>query len=148
MLVKVHNLNVHPYQEEFRGVLVQIPANSFIEMDEDEADYFMQKFTFPKKDSQGRPDPVYFKKLKMERPPAKEDQFVCHANGKKFSSQEDLAKALGEFSHMLASRDDVSDEALKKQNASLKKENQKLKTRLDRIEEKLGFSEQTDEASI
>jgi hypothetical protein len=151
MMVKVHNLNIHPYTEEFRGNKISIAPNSFVEMDEDEAGYFLQTFTFPKRDSQGRPDPIFFKKLKIEKPKVdkKPDDLICHANGQKAASVEDLNKLLVGFSHMMASKDADAEEVLKKQNTTLKKENKELKTRLEKIEEKLGFtSEITDEASV
>jgi hypothetical protein len=152
MLVKVHNNNVHPYKEEFRGRMIEIPANDFIEMDEDEADYFLQAFVFPKKDSQGRPDPLYFKKLKIEKPKVDKpvDDLVCHANGQKAATAAELNQMIRGFSHMLAEKDDAGEaEALKKQNTALKKENKEMKTRLERIEEKLGLAlELADEQSV
>lgn len=154
MLVKVHNNNVHPYTEEFRGNKITIPANSYIEMDEDEADYFLQTFTFPKKDSQGRPDPLFFKKLKIEKPhvdkPA-EDLMICHANGQKAASVADLNKILAGFAHLQAGKDDAGEaEISKKLNSALKKENKELKSRLERIEAELGLAAEdaTSEASL
>ncbi len=154
MLVKVHNLNIHPYRENFRDREIMIPAGSFIEMDEDEADYFLQAFVFPKKDSQGRPDPLYFKKLKIERPPKvhvdeDEEDLICHANGQKYATRDELATVLKGFSHLLADKDPESETVVKKQNRDLKKENAELKSRLDLIEEKLGLKGvHPDEASI
>lgn len=151
MLVKVHNNNIHPYKEEFRGKMIHIPAHEYIEMDEDEADYFLQSFTYPKKDSQGRPDPLYFKKLKIERPKGEKpvDPLICHANGERAASLEELNTLVKGFSHMLASKDEVLDADIKKQNLALKKENKELKSRLERIEEKLGFtSELADAESV
>lgn len=148
MQVKVHNDNIYPYQEEFRGKLISIPVGEYVEMDEDEAGYFLEKFTFPKKDSQGRPDPQFFKKLRIERPPKVklDDDLVCHANGQKAATKEELAAVLGNFAHMLAGKDEAGEaEVLKKANASLKKENKQLKTRLQRIEEKLGLASEQEE---
>ncbi len=166
MMVKVHNLNVHPYKEEFRGRMIVIPANDCIEMDEDEAVYFMESFVYPKKDSQGRPDPLFFKKLKIERPKVETtvDPLVCHANGQRAASAEDLSKLLSAFSHMAAAKDaGLEAEVSSKKNLELKKENKELKGRLDRVEdenkelrgwieqikEKLGLSSEIpDEASV
>ncbi len=148
MQVKVHNLNTFPYSEEFRGTLITIPALGFVEMDEDESLYFMETFTAPKKDSQGRPDPKFFKKLKRELPPpAAVDPLVCHATGQKAQSAEDLAKMLAGFSHLLAGKDEAGEAELKKQNTALKKENAGLKSRLERLEEHIfGTAEQKVEA--
>lgn len=158
MMVKVHNLNIHPYTEVFRDRKITIPPQEFVEMDEDEADYFLQTFVFPKKDSQGRPDPLYFKKLKIERPKVEKpvDNLVCHANGQRAASTGELNQLIEGFSHMLASKDEAAEsemakkhQALKKKNQNLEKANEKLRERIARIEEKLGFtSETTDEASV
>lgn len=144
MLVKVHNLNTHPYTEEFRGQKITIPPMGYVEMDEDESLYFMETFTSPIKDSQGRPDPKFFKKLKREvPPPAAVDPLVCHATGQKAQTPEELAKMLAGFSHLLAGKDDAGEAEVKRQNAALKKENAGLKSRLERLEEHLfGKAEQ------
>lgn len=142
MLVKVHNLNVHPYTEKFRERTVTIEAGGYVEMDEDEAEYFMQAFTFPKKDSQGRPDPVFFKKLKLEKPKvdASVDPLVCHATGQRAATPEEFAKVMASVTHLLHDKDAVGEVDLKKQNAALKKANGELKSRLDLIEERLGLT--------
>lgn len=140
MLVKVHNKNVHDYSEPFRDRIIKIPAQSYIEMDEDEADYFVQQFTFPKKDAQGVPDPKHFKMLKIERPAPKvvKDELVCHANGARAGSPEELKAMVEGFKSLLVAAPE-DDGELKKQNQQLKKENKELKSRLDLIEEKLGL---------
>lgn len=150
MMVKVHNNNVHPFKEEFRGRSIEIPAKSYIEMDEDEADYLLQAFTYPKKDSQGRPDPVYFKMLKIEKEAvqAKVDPLICHANGQKSATQEELRSVITSFSHMLAEKDEGIESEIKKSNRDLKKENKELKTRLELIEEKLGIKETSNAESL
>lgn len=154
MQVKLWNDNVHPYSEKFRGVQYTIPPKEFIMMDEDEAEYFHATFTFPVKDSQNRPDPKHFKMLRIELTEeakaarAQKDGLVCHANGKKAASAEELVALLSNFSHMLADKDtDGEAEVIKKQNKDLKKENKELKTRLELIEEKLGIGT-TDAESI
>lgn len=148
MLVRVCNLNEYPYREKFRERDIEIAAHGQIEMDYDEADAFLQRYTFPVKDHQGVPDPRYFKKLQIHpddmkairEKAAASSNLVCHANGQKAISQEELAKILGNFSHMLADRDETAEaEVIKKQNSALKKENKELKSRLELIEEKLGL---------
>lgn len=156
MNVKVWNDNIYPYTEDFRGTKYTIPAQSFIEMDEDEAEYFKATFTFPVKDSQGRPDPKFFKKIRIEIPEdvqmlrQQKDSLVCHANGQKAVSATELAQILGNFSHMLAGKDEAGEEEVfKKQNKDLKKENKELKARLDLIEQKLGLiGSNTNEESV
>lgn len=149
MLVKVHNKNIHPYTEVFRGNTIRIEANSFIEMDEDEAEYFTQSFIFPKKDAQGVPDPLFFKKLKIEKEKRETvvDPLMCHANGAKAATAEELAKMIAGFSHMMT-KDENAESEIKKLNSSLKKENKDLKTRLERIEAHLGvLAEGSDEGT-
>lgn len=152
MLVKVHNNNIHPYKEDFRGRTIYIESNSYVEMDEDEADYFIQAFVFPKKDSQGRPDPLFFKKLKIEKPKveAKADDFlICHANGQKLASKDELSNVLASFSHLLAGKDDEGEsEVLRKKNKELLRSNKEMKSRLDLIEEKLGIGASTHAESL
>lgn len=143
MLVKVHNLNIHPYNEKFGGQDIHIPANDFVEMDEDQADQFLQKFTFPVKNEMGLHDPKYFKKLKIERPfvqHAEVDPLVCHASGQKAATKEELAVMLSRFAH-LAAKDEEAEKAakyseseLRRENKQLKAENKDFKTRLERLE--------------
>lgn len=147
MQVRVLNLNKFPYKEKFREQMIEIPAHGEIHMDEDEAEYFLQAYTPPIRDAQGRPDPQHFKMLKIHpedlkavRDKASNPSLVCHANGQKAISQGELAQILGNFSHMLADKDETAEvEVIKKQNTALKKEKQELKTRLELIEEKLGL---------
>lgn len=146
MLVKVWNHNVHPYSEKFRDQLITIQPNQFIEMDEDEADYFLQTFTFPVKDPQGRPDAKHFKKLKIEIPQElidarkARDPLVNHANGQRVSSAQELAESLMQFKHLLAEKPAGEEsDLLAKNNKMLAKENKLLKTRLQLIEERLGL---------
>lgn len=149
-MVKVHNLNVHPYKEFFVDRMIEIPANDFVEMDEDEAERFVAKFTFPKKDGQGRPDPLYFKKLKIVRDKPKEaavDPLVVHATGQKAANEAELKSILSGLSHLLV-KDEEAEESIKKQNKELKKENKELKTRLEIIEEKLGLKGEKHDESV
>ena len=139
MEIKLWNDNVHPYTEKFRGKEISIPAKSFIMMDEDEAEYFKGVFTYPVKDSQGVPDPLYFKMLRIEKDPAKikvEDPLICHATGQRASSVEELNGILQRFADRLLV-DPEAEEAAKKSSKSLKKENEELKLRLKRLEEKI-----------
>ncbi len=150
MQVKVWNNNIHPYQEKFRDNLIRIEPNSFVEMDEDEADYFLQTFCPPKKDSQGRPDPLFFKKLKVEVPDEvlaarrARDPLVNHATGAKAANMAELAESLASFKHLLAAPDpDGEAEIAKKKVKELSKENKQLKTTLQLFEERLAKLEGT-----
>lgn len=137
MLVKVWNDNVHEYREKFRDMHIIIPAQTFIEMDEDEAIYFKSAFTFPMKDAQGKPDPKYFKKIRLEYPEtyhgADVDPLVCHANGQKASSEAALEKLLTQFSDRMAKDDELD----KRSSKNLKKQNDELLTRIEALEKLL-----------
>ncbi len=156
MDVRVVNTNIHPYRERFRDKDIVIEANSHILMDQDEAYYFLETFCPPVKDAQGRRDPKFFKKLNIHPEDLKKiredavknaNPMVCHANGQKAATKEELAQLLGNFSHMLADRDDSAESEVKKANKDLKKENKELKSRLEIIEEKLGLRDTEDAIS-
>ena len=155
MLVKVHNDNIHPYNEKFSGQDIHIPAISYIEMDEDQAEVFLGKFVFPVKNEMGLNDPKFFKKLRIEKPlkeNVEADSLICHATGKKAASKEELVEMLSSFRHLLV-RDDEAEEFAKKAESRLKKENKDLKSRLEKLEalvsERLGISldDKKDEAA-
>ena len=127
MLVKVHNLNIHPYNEKFAGQDISIPAGGFVEMDDDQAELFLQKFTFPVKNEMGLHDPKFFKRLKIERPytpQAPVDPLMCHASGQKAASKEELGALLDKYSHLRA-EDREAEEAARKAEGELKRENKK-----------------------
>ena len=136
MLVKVWNDNIHPYREMFRNQEIVIEAGSFIEMDEDEALYFEGTFVFPRKNEQGVPDPLFFKKIRREAtPPVEVDPLLCHANGQTAKSDAEFKELVGAFKHLLVKDDSAEAERTK----ALKKENKDLKSRLERLEEHLGL---------
>ena len=152
MQVKVFNENVHPYSEKFRGKEITIGPNEYIEMDEDEAEYFKGTFTFPVKNGEGLPDPRFFKKIRIEKlqKTVKEDPLVCHANGQKVASASELKEVLSSFAHLLVKDEKAEEEnreQLKKTNADLRKQNKKMEERLESIETMLS-KRLTDGASL
>lgn len=108
MNVKVHNLNIHPYKEEFKGIDILIEPGGFYEMDYFEAKLFLSKIgTPPKRMANGLFDPKSFKKLKIDEEDersAKEEifslsnsdsvekVFVCQACSKEFRTKNGLLK--------------------------------------------------------
>lgn len=83
-MVKVWNDNVHPHKEMFKGVEITIPPGGSVEMDYIEAVEFKGQFTPPKTDGSGKPDPRFFKKIRVEQPKEpvfKETPNVLHATG-------------------------------------------------------------------
>lgn len=156
MQVRVQNLNIHPYREKFRDYDIEIPAGGELLMDYDEADAFLQTYRAPVKDGQGRPDPLYFKKLRIHPEDkariieqAAGNELVCHASGGKAGSLEELNKMLKNYTHLLADKDAAVEgervkatdtlEMLKKENQLLKRENKEYKSRIELIEERLGL---------
>lgn len=66
MQVLVRNVNSHPYREQFRDRLIEIPAGKAIEMEHSEALLFLGSFNQPVLDHDGRPTPEGFKRLNIE----------------------------------------------------------------------------------
>jgi len=97
MQVLVRNLNKYEYREEFNGDLITIGPDEAIKMDNMKARQFLGQFTTPVLDGQGRPDPRYLKRLRIEEIPdqkpveAENKQvYVCQMDGKEFKSQAEL----------------------------------------------------------
>ncbi len=151
MLVKVCNLNTHPYREKFIGQMLEIPAQGHVEMDEDDAERLLASFTPPKRDGQERPDPKFFKMLKIVREPrplADVDPFLIHATGHTAKSEEEYKNIVKSLAHLLAKDPDADSTARAAENKQLKKENRILRTRLEIIEEKLGLKGADDAADL
>jgi len=123
--VKVHNLNVHPYSETFKGEDIFIPAGGHIEMDWEEAIDFKKSFGrgVAPIGQDGKPDPRGFKMIKVDAPATPviaDDGLTCHANGKRAASKEELAALLSEFAHMHV-KDDEAEKAQGDELATLRK---------------------------
>ena len=77
MLVKVWNDNSHPYEEDFRGKKINIPAGKCVEMEEDQAMLFHGSFgKGPRRDVNGNFDPRSFKRIRLEVPVKKQEQLL------------------------------------------------------------------------
>ena len=139
MLSKVHNDNIYPYREKFRDEWIEIPAKGFVEMDQDEALYFVSAFSPIVRDGQNVPDPKFFKMLRIEDPPrAEAPSLMNHATGVQASSLEELNRVLDKFADRLV-KDEDAEKYAKKRDKDLKKENDELRARLQKIEESLGM---------
>lgn len=98
MRAKVWNDNIFPYTERFKGDQITIAANSFIEMDYDEAVLFRGTFSSIIRDPDGQPKPESYKKIRIEPmgnpvdAVVKTDPNKCLACGKVLGSQAELAK--------------------------------------------------------
>jgi hypothetical protein len=64
--VKVWNDNTYAHKEHFKGDLVEIPAKSFIYMDESDAHDFKGQFYPMKKNADGQQTADSFKKIRVE----------------------------------------------------------------------------------
>lgn len=133
--VKVWNDNKYPHTEKFKGELVTIAPQEFIEMEYEEAVEFKGNFTEPKRLGDGTHDPRFFKMIRVERPAVLpfRDENILHATGTRVASPQELAALSAQFAHMQAPRDadaetqsfaDIAE--LKAQVAALK---EKLETR-------------------
>lgn len=103
--VKVWNLNVHEHKEEFKGVMLEIPAKGFIEMDWEDAVQFRGQYTPMLIKADGTHDPRGFKMIKVDPPSEpifKEAPLVNHATGQTASNAQELAKMLAEVAHLRA----------------------------------------------
>ncbi len=98
--VKVWNDNEYPHTEMFKGDKIHIEPHAFIEMDYEEANEFKGQFTGIRRLGDERPDPRYFKKIRIEGkpPPPPDAGLICMADGSQAATKEDLAKLLEKFS--------------------------------------------------
>ena len=110
MQVKVFNDNVHPYTEKFRGKEITIGAKQFIEMDEDEAEYFKGTFTFPVKNGEGLPDPAFLLSdfahmiVKDEKAEAENREEVKKTNLELKKQNKRMEERLAEIEKMMSKR--------------------------------------------
>ena len=98
-LAKVWNENKYPYREKFEGKDVEIEPGGYVIMNDKEAIRFKGTYAPPRVDGMGRPDPLYFKMLRLEEHnPANEPvvhvepskKFICQKDGQEFDSLEEL----------------------------------------------------------
>jgi len=105
-LVKVHNRNVYPLEEDFKGQRIYIAPNSHIEMDYEEAVQFRGQYHQPLFDKGGVQDPRSYKYIVIDKEDEKRiynqrgnvsddeksEKFVCHVCTKEFLSKNGLLK--------------------------------------------------------
>ncbi len=72
-IVKVRNLNAHPFNQKFKGIEIHIAPNGqtgdYVEMDSYDAEMFLGQYSPVKPNNKGQQDPKSFKWLKIERDP-------------------------------------------------------------------------------
>lgn len=99
-MVEVHNLNAYPYKEMFRGKEIQIKAEDFIKMENDDAVMFLGALPNVERDGDGNILPRSYKKLRIVRDGSgkrmveerkkREVAFKCNACGYNGNSEQDL----------------------------------------------------------
>jgi len=98
MRAKVHNDNIYPYRERFKGDMIEIAPKSFIEMDYEEAIDFRGTFNSIVRDADGQPKAESYKMIRVEPlgnpsdAAVKADPNKCQACGKVLKNQMELAQ--------------------------------------------------------
>lgn len=110
--VKVWNDNVHDHTETFKGRKITIPAKQFVEMDWEEAVELKGQFTpMAPADAPEREKSKFYKMIRIEgSATVQPEALVCHADGTKAESLEELNAKLARFESRLA-RDPELDRA-------------------------------------
>lgn len=101
---RVYNDNVHPYRENFKGNIVEIPAGGFVTMDFEEALQFEFTGAPMIKNAGGQQCPTSFKRIRvvaLDKVAPAEVPLVCHATGQKVATTEELAALNREHEHLL-----------------------------------------------
>lgn len=121
--VKVWNDNQYPHTEKFKGKEITIQPGEFVEMEWEEAIEFKGQFTPIMVRGDGTHDPRSFKKIRVDRPDVMPfvDETVCHANGQRAASHEELAALVAQFSHLRASDPEAEKLAAKSANSEIAK---------------------------
>lgn len=119
MIVKVWNDNVHPYREQFRDRVIEIPAKKCIEMELDEAELFRGSFSPIVVDADGNPTPEGFKMIRIERPKTEDaasesKQTICMACNKDLPSVKALQDHIFAEHKDIAVVDEEAEKALKR----------------------------------
>lgn len=104
-IVKVHNKNDYPFQQQFKGKIVQIPAHKHIDMDYDEAVHFLGAYYAPVMTKGGVQDPKSYKYLEIDKDDEQrilaekdgessgsKEKWACHMCGKDFRTKNGLMK--------------------------------------------------------
>ncbi len=92
MLVKVWNKNVHPFTQKLNEKTYTIPAQEYIELDEEEADRLVKAYSPIKVDYDGNALPISYKMLEVDKDDLKKARekrenrtrtgnYVCQACG-------------------------------------------------------------------
>ncbi len=123
--VKVWNENTHDFKQEVKGVMLEIPAKGFIEMDYEEAIDFKGMFSpLPPADFSGD-HALYYKMIRVEAPAApvfKDEGLTNHLTGARSASPEDLAATLAAVRHLIVKDPEAERQAPSAEVAELRRQ--------------------------
>lgn len=125
-MVKVWNDNVHPYKEQFRDQLIQIPPKKFILMEAGDAHLFKGTFAPIKLDADENPIPEGYKMIRIEESGAdviempKVNELLCQACKYEGSSAGDLSEHIKSTHKDVAAVDEEAEQEIKKRKAARK----------------------------
>lgn len=92
--VKVWNDNNHPFEQRFKGEIIKIEANSFVEMNWDDAVQFKSYPSPMKFNGMGMQDPTSFKMIRIDgkavTPEERVVAYRCQKDGSLHHSKEAL----------------------------------------------------------
>lgn len=117
--------NMHPngftHKEIFRGDLITIKANDFVEMDYEDAVQFKGQYFPMKSTADGQQDPISYKCIEI-KPSEKValvesvTRWVCHLDGKEFSTKQELETyTKSKYADVETLKDDSLDAELEKE---------------------------------
>lgn len=116
--------NRHPHglthKEKFRDEMIEIKAGQYVLMDYEDAVQFRGQYFPMKKKPTGEDDPAGFKVIHLEKHDDSEvvetaKEYICHFDGKKFSSQALLDAYVNQNYSEHVFKDDALDEAIEKE---------------------------------
>ena len=120
--------NMHPggltHREKFRDEMVVIKAGGFVLMDYEDAVLFRGQFYPMKVDANNQQDPSTYKCIKIEpesadAKPQLAKTYVCHVDGKEFTSKAELeAYVEAKYGQLEPFSDDALDEEIAKKAAA------------------------------
>lgn len=121
MLVKVWNRNVHPFKQVIKDVEYKIPAQSYIEIDFDDASKLVKSFSPIKVDFDDNPLPESYKMLEIDKADmakmrdlamnkAKGGNYLCQACGYVCANKWELkGHIMSEHANQFEDRDSAID---------------------------------------
>lgn len=119
--------NMHPegltHREKFRDEMIEIKANSYVLMDYEDAVLFKSQYFPMKMNAMNVQDSTTYKVIKIEAEGQVEEKktelrYVCHVDGKEFSSKAELeAYVNAKYADLEPFRDDSIEEQIKQEAA-------------------------------